>query len=167
MATWRNMTSSDLNGVLRIANETHAALPESPSVFQERLRLFPEGCLVLAEGDGDVCGYVVSHPIRRGQPPALNTLLHEIPRDADQYYIHDLVILPEFRGRGLAAEGVRRLLALAGRYPTTCLISVYGSAPFWARFGFVPEPVDEALQEKLRGYGADAVYLSRRNGEGD
>ncbi len=36
---------------------------------------------------------------------------------------------------------------------------------FWARFGFVPEPVDAALSEKLRDYGADATYLSRQNCE--
>jgi GNAT superfamily N-acetyltransferase len=130
------------------------------------VNLFPEGCLVLVE-EGDesdnICGYAISHPIRQRQPPALDSLLGEIPSDADQYYIHDLAILPKFRGGGLAAECIRKLFEVARRYPTTCLVSVYGTTPFWGRFGFVAEPVDEALSEKLCEYGADAAYLSRRN----
>jgi hypothetical protein len=52
---------------------------------------------------------------------------------------------------------------VAKRYPTACLVSVYGTAPFWKRFGFVAGPVDEVLAEKLRGYGEDAAYLERQN----
>ncbi len=111
---------------------------------------------MLVEG-ARVCGYAVSHPVRSGQPPALDSLLGEIAADADQYYIHDVAILAASRGRGHAAEGIGRLLAVATRYATTSLVSVYGTAPFWARFGFGPEPVDAALAEKLRGYGDDAV----------
>ena len=164
MAAWRKMSITDLDGLLRVADKIHPDLPESNSVFTERVKLFPEGCLVLVEGE-EVCGYAISHPIRHHQPPALDTLLGEIAPDADQYYIHDLAILPRFRGRGLAAECIDKLLAVAKvkRFPTTCLVSVYGTSPFWRRFGFVPEPVDGVLSEKLRGYGEDAVYLSRKN----
>jgi GNAT superfamily N-acetyltransferase len=156
------MTDSDMVDVMRIADEIHRDLPEHEPVLRERLQLFPEGCLVLVE-KGDIGGYVVSFPIRRGKPPALNEMLGEIPRDADQYYLHDLAILPGFRGRGAASEGIAKILAVAERYPTTCLISVYGTVPFWGRFGFTPEPVDAAMEEKLRGYGADATYLTRKN----
>ncbi|KAL1856427.1 hypothetical protein VTK73DRAFT_8284 [Phialemonium thermophilum] len=161
-AAWRQMNVGDIEGVVRVADEVHPDLPESDHVFSERARLFPEGCLVLVE-DGEVCGYAISHPIRQRQPPALDSLLGEIVPDADQYYIHDLALLARCRGKGYAAEGVGRLLDVARRYPTTCLISVYGTSPFWRRFGFKPEQVDEALQEKLRNYGDDATYLSRQN----
>lgn len=162
IAAWRKMSVRDVEGLLRVADKIHPDLPESDHVFTERVKLFPEGCLVLVEGD-EVCGYAISHPIRRHQPPALDSLLGKIAPDADQYYIHDLAILPRFRGRGLAAVCIDKLFAVAKRFPTTCLVSVYGTAPFWERFGFVPDPVDAVLLEKLRGYGEDATYLSRKN----
>ncbi|KAI1444823.1 acyl-CoA N-acyltransferase [Annulohypoxylon stygium] len=162
MVEWRAMTVDDIDGLLLVADEVHPGLPESKEVFTERVKLFPEGCLALVE-DGKVCGYSISHPIRYRQPPALDSLLGEIAPDADQYYIHDVAILPKFRGRGFAAECINKLLAIAKRYETTSLVSVYGTAPFWARYGFAPEPIDAAMSEKLREYGGDAVYLSRKN----
>jgi ribosomal protein S18 acetylase RimI-like enzyme len=116
-------------------------------------------------GTDELCGYVISHPIRRLQPPALNSLLGKIASDADQYYIHDLAILPQLRGRGLAQECMIKLFAIAERYPTTCLISVYGTERFWGRFGFVPVQIDGVLERKLLGYGDDAIYLERKNEE--
>lgn len=163
MATWRRMSVSDAPALQRIADEIHPDLPEGNHVFTERATLFPEGCLVLAQGD-ELSGYAISHPIRHGEPPALDSLLEEIPPSADQYFIHDVAILPRLRGRGHADDCIRRLLEVARRYPTTGLISVYGTVAFWARFGFVAEPVDEGLLEKLNGYGEDAVYLTRNNG---
>lgn len=160
-ATWREMTVSDIPGLLKVADVVHPELPESAEVFTERVRLFPQGCLALA-ADGELCGYAISHPICRNHPPALDSLLGEIIPDADQYYIHDLAILPSQRGKGAAAEGVGRLLEVAERFPTACLISVYGTSPFWARFGFASEPIDAALSEKLREYGEDATFMTRR-----
>jgi GNAT superfamily N-acetyltransferase len=164
MGAWRDMTVHDVQGLLRVADAIHPDLPESEDVFAERVRLFPMGCLVLVEG-GDVCGYAISHPIRHGQPPPLDRLLGEIAPEANQYYIHDLAILPKFRGQGFAAECIAKLLAVAKPYPTTSLVAVYGTAPFWGRYGFASEPVDEVLSEKLRGYGADAAFLSRQSGQ--
>lgn len=165
-AVWREMTIDDIESLVRVADRIHPDLPESDEVFAERVKLFPEGCLALVEGDENkLCGYAISHPIRRRQPPALDSLLGEIAPDADQYYIHDLAILPEARGRGLAQECIGKLLAIAKRFPTTCLVSVYGTTQFWGRFGFVPEEVDEDLEKKLLDYGDDATYLERKNEE--
>ncbi|KAL4891078.1 acyl-CoA N-acyltransferase [Aspergillus ambiguus] len=165
MAVWRNLTASDIEGLMRVAEEVHPGLPEHSSIFSERVKLYPEGCLALEDEDGRVSGYAISHPIRHFQPPALDSLLGELASDADQFYIHDVAISPRLRGRGLAAECVRQLLVVANRYPTTCLISVYGTEPFWGRFGFVREPTSATLREKLRAYGEDAICLSRLNGQ--
>lgn len=158
------MTMGDIKGVLQVADEVHPDLPESEDVFVERLDLFPEGCLVLVQND-QIGGYAISHPIRHCQPPDLDSLLGEIAADADQFYIHDLAILPRFRGQGLAAECIGKLLtlAVAKGYPTTCLVSVYGTSSFWGRFDFVAEPADELLASKLRNYGTDATFMSRKN----
>ncbi|KAI3319324.1 acyl-CoA N-acyltransferase [Xylariaceae sp. AK1471] len=161
MAVWRQLTASDIKALMRVADAVHTELPESDYVFAERVKLFPDGCLALVK-NGELCGYTISHPIRRRQPPALDSLLGEIPPEADQYYIHDVCILPGFRGQGLATQGINKLLAIAERYPSACLVSVYGTSQFWARYGFLPpQSIDEALTAKVRGYGDDAAYLER------
>ena len=165
-ASWCELSVNDIKSLARVAGKIHPDLPESDEVFAERVELSPGGCLGLWEGKGnELCGYVISHPIKHRQPPALNSLLRKIASDADQYYIHDLAILPKLRGRGLAQECINTLFTIAKRYPTTCLISVYGTEPFWSRFGFVPVQIDDVLGKKLQGYGDDAVYLERKNEE--
>lgn len=157
---WRAMRADDLDAVLALAERSHPELPESRTVFAERLALFPRGCLVLGGGRG-IDGYTVSHPIRRSEPPALGALLGSLPADADQFYIHDVVVVPSRRGAGAAAAAVAQLLALASDFETTALVSVYGTVGFWSRFGFTPSREDMA--GKLRPYGADAVYMVRPN----
>ena len=72
---WRVMTAGDLPLVERIAEVVHPDYPESGDVPAERLSLFPAGCLIAENGQGDVLGYAVSHPGRLGRPPALDSLL--------------------------------------------------------------------------------------------
>ena len=167
---WRSMSINNIPSLVRLADKIHTDLPETDQVFAERVKLFPSGCLALMSGESDeLYGYAISHPIRRHQPPALNSLLGQIAPDADQYYIHDLVLLPEVRGRGFAQDCIGRLFAVAERcgYSTTCLVSVYGTAPFWGYFGFLePEGMDEGLRGMVRGYGDDATYLERVNDSG-
>lgn len=162
MVSWRPMAENDIPSVMRVANEIHRELPEHEPAFRERLSLFPKGCMVLVDGE-EVGGYAVSFPVRHGKLPALNDLLGEIPQDADQYYLHDIAVLPALRGRGVAGDAIRQIFELAKQYPTTCLISVYGTVPYWHRFGFVRGPVDAAMEEKLRGYGPAATYLIHKN----
>ncbi|KAK7976308.1 hypothetical protein PG989_014771 [Apiospora arundinis] len=183
-AIWQPLDPDDMEEVMRIGNVIHSALPEGEHVFAERLKLFPEGCLALVKADTEkhddtrddsvgksrreLCGYAISHPIRPRQPPALDAVLGEpVPRDASQYYIHDFCVLPEFRSQGLAEQGIRRLLSVADanaeRFPDgSCLVSVYGTVAFWARYGFAPPvSINAALAEKVHGYGDDARYLER------
>jgi ribosomal protein S18 acetylase RimI-like enzyme len=154
---------------MTIANEIHADLPERPEIFAERIAIYPSGCLALEqEKDKQLVGYAISHPIRRGEPPELDTLLgHNISIDANApdtaYYIHDVAVLPEVRGMGYAGKGVELLLgnAAAGAFSVVCLVSVYGTGGFWGRYGFKKVEIGERLRLKLEGYGKDAVYLER------
>ncbi|KAF2851669.1 hypothetical protein T440DRAFT_507098 [Plenodomus tracheiphilus IPT5] len=137
---WRNLSLHDLNSLMHIANTIHTTLPERPDVFTERILLFPQGCLALIKtSTNELGGYIISHPICHRQPPALDSLLGEIPHDANQYYIHDVAILPEFRGCGAAREGIVRVLAVGERFDTMALVSVYGMGSFWGRFDFCGE----------------------------
>jgi ribosomal protein S18 acetylase RimI-like enzyme len=163
-ATWRDLTLKDINSLIQVASQIHPGLPERAEVFAERVRLFPEGCLALTDRNSrDLVGYAISHPIRNRQPPELDCLLGEIDPDADQYYIHDLAILPAYNGRGNAREAMEILIKVAERYESACLVSVYGTAVFWRRFGFEDVEVNEELKTKLLGYGKDAVMLERES----
>mgnify|MGYP003642440907 CR=1 FL=1 len=156
---WRFMQAGDLSAVMRLAGRIHPGLPEDEAVFAERLDLFPEGCRVLDSGEG-VAGYALAHPIRYPHPPSLDTFIAAIPPDADAFYVHDVAIAPEARGRGYADAIVEALLEIASRFPRACLVSVYGTAPFWRRFGFV-ETDGKVSPEKLAGYGDGARFMVR------
>ena len=158
---WRPMRPDDLAAVEAIAERVHEAYPEDPSVFAERLRLWPEGCLIY-ERDGVPIAYLLSHPGRAFEPPALNALLGALPQPPTTYYIHDLALLPETRGQGAGSAVVGRLLDIARRAgcPEISLVAVNDSVGFWGRHGFHAVDVP-ALAEKLRSYDENARYMVR------
>jgi GNAT superfamily N-acetyltransferase len=160
-ALWRQMTVADLPLVERIAEIVHPAYPESAEVPTERLALFPAGCLVAEDGAGAALGYAVSHPSRLGRPPALDSRLGGLPRDADCLYLHDVALLPEARGLGLGEALIVLLRDLARRQglPMLALTAVNHSAPYWSRRGFKRYPGDAVLAAKLASYGEDAAYM--------
>lgn len=158
---WRLMTPQDLDGVKVLADEIHVNHPEDMHVFAERQRLYPHGCLVLVEG-GRLIGYALTHPWRFGEPPPLNSELGEIPGTATTYYIHDVALLPEGRGKGYAGEAVEQLAdhARDSGFGNMSLVAVNGSQAFWERLGFRTEAIP-GLEAKLFSYGQDAVLMTR------
>jgi GNAT superfamily N-acetyltransferase len=159
---WRNATALDLVDIHRIGSAIHVELPESPEVFEEKLRLFPEGCFVLTE-QTNVVGYSFCHPWRLRSIPPLNQLLIRLPTPPDAMLIHDVAVLPQARGRGSTAVLVGWIETLAKRLDISdlALVSVYNTRAFWARFGF-EEVADGKLADKLASYGASARYMVRR-----
>jgi len=158
---WRPMALADLAAVNTVAAQVHLAHPEDAAVFAERLALHPAGCSVL-EGDDGVAGYIISHPWRTAEPPALNTLLGSIPAPASTYYIHDIAVLPSARRGGAAAA----ILATLVRHAATLadnisIVAIGGTLPFWQRQGFVIAR-DPKLDAKLKSYDADACYMVRK-----
>lgn len=159
MSGWVKMTAADLAAVQALAEHVHPSLPEDDAVLAQRLRVFPEGCLVLRVGS-KVEGYAFSHPIPANQPPALNTAPETIAEVAKTFYIHDFVVAPSQRGTGQAAKGVEILLGLGKAYDDAALISVYGTTGFWQKFGF--RPAAGLPAEKLESYGQGSVFMERR-----
>ncbi len=154
MDAWRQMTSDDLAEVDRIAGLVHADLPESMAVLEERLALFPQGCL-MTEG-----GYILAHPVRFGAPPPLDTLLGSLPPDADALHLHDVALEPARQGHGLGTAAMAAVQALARRYDLgrITLIAVHGTPDFWRRFGFGDAGISPAA---LGSYGPGARYMVR------
>lgn len=158
-ALWRPMTKADLPRVVEIAAEVHPGYPEDTEVLIDRLRLYPQGCHVLVQS-GSANGYVISHPWRDGDPPALNTLLSKLPAVPSTYYIHDLALLPTARRSGAANTIVATLFdhARQENFTTATLVAVNNSGRFWRKHGFHVVH-DEAVAAKLRSYGADARLM--------
>jgi GNAT superfamily N-acetyltransferase len=157
------MTAAELPAVGTIAAQVHAAYPEDDAVFAERLALHGGGCFVLG-GDDGVAGYLISHPWRLAQPPALNTLLGRLPAPASTYYLHDLALLPQARRGGAASAILAALMRHAAQFSDNIsLVAIGGTVQFWQRQGFAIV-ADPALDAKLRSYDAGACYMRRQLG---
>ena len=159
---WRSLTGYDMPAVEQIAATVHPGFFESLEVLAERQRLYFHGTYLL-EVNERPAGYVLSHPWRFGDLPQLNTLLGDLPADADTYYIHDLALLPVARRIG-AASFITEALAKHARahgFPTMSLVAVNGSQGFWERHDFTVEDRPD-LNEKLRSYTDAARLMVRR-----
>lgn len=158
---WRPAHASDLPAISAIAARAHPDLPESLEVFAEKMRLYPNGCRVLIAEDG-LAGYGLSHPWMQRRIPPLNGLLARLPDEADCLYVHDVAVLPEFRG-GVLRTYIAEIeqLARGSGIATLALVSVYATRPMWQRLGFEPVAADTELRAKLASYGERATYMLR------
>jgi ribosomal protein S18 acetylase RimI-like enzyme len=157
---WRQALPSDLPAIAAIAAKIHPDLPERSEVFAEKQRLYPDGCRVLVAGDA-VGGYGIAHPWKLHRIPPLDDFLRELPGDADCLYVHDVVVLPDFRGKRVAGSYIADVAALAraADINSLALVSVYGTQSLWERFGFRAVATDAALRGKLASYGENAIYM--------
>lgn len=157
---WRRALPSDLPAIAGIAAKIHPDLPERPEVFAEKQRLYPDGCRVLVAGDA-IGGYGFAHPWKLNRIPPLDDFLRGLPDDPDCLYVHDVVVLPDFRGKQIAGAYVAAIEALArsAGVKSLALVSVYGTQAMWERFGFRIVAPDAALRAKLASYGERATYM--------
>jgi len=158
----RPMTRNDLDAVMLVQREAYAShLWEEQKTFANRLEHFPNGCWV-AEANGEIGAYILSHPIMSGVPPVLNTSI-AIPDHPDCYYIHDLAVRLSQRGHGLSRSLIDKACALAislGLFRIE-LVAVQRSCDFWSKNGFTAVSVP-SLAGKLETYSKDARYMARR-----
>ena len=158
---WRGMVAEDLPAMVAIAAIVHPRYFEEAAILAERRALYPAGCLILESGTGPA-GYVLSHPWRFAAPPPLNCRLGALPARPATYYLHDLALLPEARGRGAARDAVAILAAQArsAGFSTMSLVAVNHSEEFWRRLDF--ESLDRPdLAATLAAYDSEARYMVR------
>lgn len=154
------MTPDDVCEVHRIGEIVHPAYPEDIETVKERLALFPAGCFV-ADAKDQLLGYAISHPSVIGRPPALDSMLGNLPEDANCLFLHDIALTEASRGLGLGRSLLDRLKKTA-RQATLghiALVSVNNSRGYWQAQGFRVYEADEALAAKLASYGDDAAYM--------
>ena len=102
-----------------------------------------------------MAGLLVAHPWHRATSPALGALLNAIPPDAGSFYLHDIALLPETRGRGAGSAATALVVERARQagFQDVTLVAVNGAEAFWGTQGF-------AIVE-AGGYGP-GTYRMRR-----
>ncbi len=154
LKSWRLAEPRDLGAIDRLAAQVHPDYPERPAVFANRLALHPSG-VRLAERDGVPVGYAIGHPWR-GAAPLLDHVLPALPDAPDQYWLHDVALLPEMRGQrlGRAALLLLRADALGCGLRRMRLAAVGDAMPYWSEAGF--RPIADPLPEC---YGDGAIAM--------
>lgn len=148
------MAAADLSAVAAISASVHGRFGEPAEVYANRLSLWPTGCFVWQWNDA-IAGFLVAHPWYRATSPALGALLSAIPHDADSFYLHDIALLPDTRGRGAGQTAMRLVIDMArgAKCRDIMLVAVNGAEHFWQAQGFAV--VEEG------GYGPGTFRMRR------
>ncbi len=99
-------------------------------------------------------GYVVGHPWTAESPPRLNTKMSPIV-ESSCFFIHDIVVLEECRGRGIGDQIIQKIVS---ENETVSLVAMDGTIKtkaFWQRYGFVE------VDGSSCGYGVFMVRKKR------
>lgn len=155
-----------LPGLLAVQRACYgAALVEGAEVFARRLAS-PANCSLVLEHAGQVVAYLAAYESVRHKVTPLQGDFEAVaaPGQPDTLYLHDMAVLPQYTGRGLAKKLLAPLYARAATrgLQRAALVSVQGSQPFWARQGYAVQALAQAVQRtRLASYGAGAVYMAR------
>ena len=148
MSLWREMLIEDIPYVYNIAMDIWTIHKERQIIYENKFCTFPEGCYVY--DDNGIKGYIISHPYNLSSPPKINTLLPNV--EINCLFIHDIVIVTEYRGRGIGNEIINKIL---DNNPIVSLVACDDKAKdFWIGYGF---EVDETTD---CDYG---IYMVKNN----
>ena len=142
--------------VLESRAYSRLGLTEGQAALRARRDTSPDTCFALHVGR-QLAGYALALPYPHGACPDLGRA-RRATAPTRNLHLHDLVIAPELRRRGLARHLLRHLCAAARSraYDRVSLVSVGGTEAFWSARGFTPHPGVVTPGE----YGANAVYMS-------
>jgi predicted N-acetyltransferase YhbS len=148
--TIRLFQPADIAAVDEIGNAHYPAnYYESRHAFESKINGYAEGCFV-AEYAGEVVGYIIAVPWRKGISLHLNSV-YSPPENPDCLYIHDICVKQQWREKGIAQKLVNAVFTL-NTWRDICLTAVLNSAGFWRQFGF--EPIAQ-----IEYCDAPAVYM--------
>ncbi|WP_241990212.1 MULTISPECIES: GNAT family N-acetyltransferase [unclassified Streptomyces] len=155
--TIRPPTPPDWDAIAALESDAYGPLGLAEG--REALRskaVSPETCFVLRSGP-KVAGYLLSLPYPPRRAPALGSTA-PARFHSRNLHLHDMVVAPEYRGRGLGRRLVTHLerTAAARGYEEVSLIAVAGAGSYWSACGYAPDP-----HVPTAGYGRSAVYMSR------
>ncbi|WP_161968665.1 GNAT family N-acetyltransferase [Streptomyces orinoci] len=160
----RPVAETDWDGIaaLEAGAYTPLGLTEGPAALRAKAAVSPGTCFVLHTGHR-LAGYLLALPYPAFRYPGLAE--EEEPAATARtaggnLHLHDLVIAPGLRRRGMAQRLLTRLGATArsAGYRRISLVAVGDSQRFWSARGFAAHPGIVAPGS----YGAGAVYMSKR-----
>ena len=159
----RALVSADLPGLLAVQQACYGVgFVESADVFARRLSS-PANCSQVMEHGGQVCAYLAAYRSLLGKVTPLHGDFEPVD-EPDTLYLHDMAVLPQHTGQGLAGALLQpmwqRAAAHGLRY--TALVSVQGTATYWQRHGYAAHTLIDTVQRaRLATYGEGAVYMVR------
>jgi ribosomal protein S18 acetylase RimI-like enzyme len=133
----REMQMTDLQGVYDVQKQSFKeSFWEPIEMFQKILEAYPQGCFV-AEKAGKIVAYAVSQPTDESRED-FDSGYWEITGGEDCLYFHDLCLLPEARGQGIAQTLFSSVLdhARENGFKKMIGISVQETEAFWIKMGF-------------------------------
>jgi len=149
------VTINELDSILNIQQHCYSgAFLESRESFAEKLSI-SRHCLGLTN-NGELIAYAIALPWTHLKELKLNSVGASESPSTDCLYIHDIAVLPRYRGNGFAELLMRRLAkhaCLAG-LSWIDLVAVQDSSPRWARMGFVSSDLS------VGSYGVDSTAMT-------
>jgi len=152
----RPLGKDEVSLVVQIQCDAYADhLQEDARAFHAKRDRYPNG-FVGAFVNGELAGYSISFPWFTDTAVSLHTANDSPEKEFDCYYMHDVAVLSQFRGLGIADKLVSRCLATArslGLY-TVRMVTVQGGENIWSRYGF------EVYGKADESYGPDAFKMT-------
>lgn len=138
----RSLKKIDLPHLISVQQKTFTSdLCESLAVFQNRFDHFGQYFKVVLIND-QIVGYIICFPYKLGEIPKNNAFFAPNLPTPDCFYIHDVTLIPEARGQGLAQLLIESAFTQAKELGLTkiSLVSVGQSGNYWDKLGFVEYP---------------------------
>lgn len=158
----RTLSTEDLPLIMQIQAACYPAhFNEAAEVFAERIANYAHSSW-LALRNNQALGYLFTYPTQLGQVCKLGSGF-STSQAANCLYLHDMAVLPEAKGQGIASA----LLSTALQYGRqrklrhSALVAVQNSATFWQKFGYSISSLESEQQMNLLSYGDQAHYLHK------
>lgn len=152
----RPISVDQIPRVVEIQIDAYAAhLQEEVDAFEAKFQMHPQG-FIGAFVDDVLAGYAISFPWYQDTPVSLNTDAILTDKEFDCYYMHDVAVLSQYRGLGIADKLVNSCLdaARALHLHTIRMVTVQGGENIWSRYGF------EVYGVADESYGPQAYKMS-------
>lgn len=161
----RPLNAHDVDSLLHVQTICYGdAFLESRQVFAQRLACAHQCSIgVVRAGEHALQAYLAAYWSNPGKITPLDGPFTAPEAGEQVLYLHDMSVLPDLAGQGVARHLVQHLQAQARArgLQQAALVSVQGSQAYWERQGFSVCPVIDAQQSMhLQTYGEGALYMT-------